>query len=76
MRIYKSVYIPSPLCGSESWTMLNIHISRITATKMRYLSKSVGKKRREILRNAQIRNELGQLPITNIILRKGLMLDE
>ena len=51
--------------------MLDKHISRITAAWMRYLRKSVGKTRRDRIRNAQIRKHLGPEPITNIE-KKGL----
>ena len=62
MRIYNTVYLPTLLYGSESWTVLSKHESRITSTEMKYLRKCIGKTRRDRIRNCQIRNTLNQEP--------------
>jgi hypothetical protein len=43
MQIYNSVYKPTLIYESESWTMLNKHDSRIPAAEMRFLRAAAGK---------------------------------
>jgi hypothetical protein len=50
MIIYKMVYLPTPLCGSESWTVLMRCESRFAGRGMRYCRQT----RRERIRNSQI----------------------
>lgn len=54
-HVYKSVYLPTLIYGSESWVMLDKQTSRITAAEMRFLRRAVGKTRRDRIRNEQIR---------------------
>ena len=42
MLIYTSVCIPTLLYGSESWTMLDQHISQIKTADMRYIGDKQG----------------------------------
>ena len=48
------------------------HIRSITATRMRYLGKSIRKTRKHRIRNVLTRKDLEQLPVKKIIERKGL----
>ena len=54
IRIYKMVYLPTLLYGSESWTVLTKYESRITGSEMRYLRKRMRKTGRDRFINCQI----------------------
>ena len=54
IQVYKTVYIPTLLYGSETWVMLDKHKSRITSSEMKYLRKIKGKTRRDRVRNISI----------------------
>ncbi|XP_014271553.1 uncharacterized protein [Halyomorpha halys] len=47
IRIFKSVFLPVLLFGSERWTALDKHVERITSAEMRFLKRIVGKTRRD-----------------------------
>jgi hypothetical protein len=42
LRIYKTLFIPTLLCGTESLTSLNKHKNRMQTSEMKYLRKVVG----------------------------------
>jgi hypothetical protein len=70
MQIYNSVYKPTLIYGSESWTMLDKHDSRITAAEMRFLGAAAGKTKWDRVRNVTIREELKQKPLVEQIKKK------
>jgi len=72
IRIPKTVYAPTLLYDSESWTMLTKHESRITGTEMRHLRKYMGKTRRDRIRNSQIGEILIQDLVTRMADRREL----
>jgi hypothetical protein len=43
MIIYKTDYLPTLLCGSESCAILTERLTRLTGAEMRYLRKCAGK---------------------------------
>jgi hypothetical protein len=60
MQIYYSVYKPTLVYGSESWTMSDKHDSRITAAEMRFLGAAAGNTKWDRVRNVTITEELKQ----------------
>ena len=72
MHVYKSVYLPTLTYGGESWTMLDRHSSRITAAEMRFLRRSVGRTRRDRIRNESIREQLGVAELKTTLERRQL----
>jgi hypothetical protein len=52
--------------------MLTKHESSTTGKETRYLRKCVGEKRRDRIRNSQIRGILNQQPVTKTVKRKDL----
>ena len=70
MQIYNSVYKPTLIYGSESWTVLDKHDSRITATEMRFLGAAAGKTKWDRVRNVTIREELKQKALVKQIYKK------
>jgi hypothetical protein len=60
MRIYKTVFVPTLLYGTESLTVLDKHKNRMQASEMKYLRKVTEKTRRDQIRNTTIRNQLKQ----------------
>jgi len=68
MVIYKMVYLPMLLYGSESWTVLTRYESRIAGTEMRYCRQT----RRNRIRNSQIWGILNEVPVTEMVDRREL----
>jgi hypothetical protein len=60
MRIYKTVFVPTLLYGTESLIILDTHKNRMQTNEMKYLRKVIGKTRRDQIRNTTIRNQLKQ----------------
>ncbi|KAF6212004.1 hypothetical protein GE061_012522 [Apolygus lucorum] len=63
VAVYKSVYVPTLIHSSESWTTTSRHTSRIQASEMRYLRRVEGKSRRDRVRNQTIRSNLHVDPL-------------
>jgi hypothetical protein len=57
MRVYKTVFIPTLLYGTESLTILDKHKNRMQPSEMKYLRKVTEKTRRDQIRNTTIRNQ-------------------
>lgn len=55
VSIFNSIYCPTLIYGSETWNLDNKDKSRLQATEMKFLRKSVGKTRRDRFRNTRIR---------------------
>jgi hypothetical protein len=72
MRIYKTVFVPTLLYGSESLTILDKHKNRMQASEMKYLSKVIGKTRRDQIRNTTIRNQLKQESVEVLMEKRAL----
>lgn len=72
MTVYKTVFRPILIYGSESWILTNTMKSRIQAIDMKYLRRTKGVTRRDRIRNDIIREELEIEPITNVIEKQQL----
>ena len=58
MSIFNSIYCPTLSYGSESWTLDSRDKSRLQAAEMKFLRSSVGKTKRDRIRNTTIREEV------------------
>ena len=58
ISIYNSVYCSTLLYGSESWTLDSRDKSRLQAAEMKFLRRSIGKTKRDKIRNTRIREEV------------------
>ena len=67
MQIHNSVYKLTLIYGSESWTMLDKHDSRIAAAEMRFIGAAAGKTKWDRERNVTIGEELKQKPLVEQI---------
>lgn len=72
MHLYKTIYTPTLLYSSETWTMTDKQKSKITTAEMRYLRRVVGKTRRDRVRNRSIRDDLELAPLVEDIKIKQL----
>jgi hypothetical protein len=68
MVIYRTVYLPTLLCGSESWTVLTGCECSFTGTEMRYCRQT----RRDRIRSRQIWGILDEVPVTEMVDRREL----
>jgi hypothetical protein len=59
MTLYKTYFIPILTYAAETWTMGDREESQIQAAEMRFLRSTVGKTRRDRIRNTNIREMLG-----------------
>ncbi|XP_014294694.1 uncharacterized protein [Halyomorpha halys] len=55
VHIFKAIYLPTLLYGSESWVPLDKHLSRVTRMEMRYLRRVADLTRRDRIRNERTR---------------------
>ncbi|XP_066909445.1 uncharacterized protein [Halyomorpha halys] len=67
VHIFKAVYLPTLLYGSESWVLLDKHLSRVTAVEMRYLRRVAGRTRRDRIWNERTRLDVGTVSIKDTI---------
>ena len=58
MSIFNSIYCPTLIYGSESWSLDNRDKSRLQASEMKFLRRSIGKTKRDKIRNTRIREEV------------------
>jgi hypothetical protein len=68
MIIYKMVYLPMLLYGSEGWTVLTRYESRIAGIKMKYCRQT----RRDKIQNSQTWAILNEVPVTEMVNRREL----
>ena len=57
MAVYNTVFCPTLLYGSETWTLDSREHSRVQATQMKYLRRVTGKTKRDKIRNTTIRDQ-------------------
>ena len=55
--IFNAVYCPTLIYGSETWNLDASDKSRLQATEMKFLRRSIGKTKRDKIRNTRIREE-------------------
>jgi hypothetical protein len=72
MQLCKSVCVPILSYAAESWTTTSTNENRITAAKMEFLRRSLGKTRRDRCRNATVREQLKQESLIDGIERRKL----
>ena len=58
MSIFNSVYCPTLMYGSESWTLDGRDKSRLQAAEMKFLRRTIGKTRKDKIRNTRVREEV------------------
>ena len=58
MSIFNSIYCPTLTYSSESWSLDNRDKSRLQAAEMKFLRRSIGKTKRDKIRNTRIREEV------------------
>jgi hypothetical protein len=68
MIIYRTVYLPTLLNGSECWTVLTRYENRFAGTEMSYCRQT----RRDRLRSTQIWGILNEVPVTEMDDRREL----
>lgn len=72
MTVYKTIFRPILMYGSESWVLTNTMKSKIQAIDMKYLRRVKGITRRNRIRNELVREELEIEPVNNIIVKQKL----
>ncbi|XP_014270405.1 uncharacterized protein [Halyomorpha halys] len=72
VHIFKPIYLPSLLYGSESSVPLDKHLSRVTAMEMRYLWRVADRTKRDRIRNERTRQDVGTVSIKNTIEKRQL----
>ena len=72
MSIFNSIYCPTLMYGSESWTLDSGDKSRLQAAEMKFLRRTVGKTKRDKIRNTRIREQLKAESIEHKIERNQL----
>uniref|UniRef100_A0A8D8LKZ5 Craniofacial development protein 2 n=2 Tax=Cacopsylla melanoneura TaxID=428564 RepID=A0A8D8LKZ5_9HEMI len=65
--IYQTYFVPILTYGSETWTVKRKEESRIQAAEMKFLRSTVGKTRRDRIRNENIRSMVGTEKLQNRI---------
>ena len=70
MRVYNAIVLPTMLYGSETWTVMKRHESRLGATEMAYLRRVEGVTRMDQVRNADVREAVGQEEVMEKVKRK------
>ena len=55
IAVFNTVFCSTLMYGSESWTLDNRDKSRLQATEMKFLRRSIGKSKRDKIRNTRIR---------------------
>ena len=70
MRVYNVIVLPTMLYGSETWTVMKRHESRLGATEMAYLRRVEGVTRMDRVRNADVREAVGQEEVMEKVKRK------
>ena len=70
MRVYNAIVLLTMLYGSETWTMMKRHDSRLGATEMAYLRRVEGVTRIDQVRNADVREAVGQEEVMEKVKRK------
>ena len=70
MRVYNAIVLPTMLYGSETWTVMKRHESRLGATEMAYLRRVEGVTRMDRVRNADVREAVGQEEVMEKVKRK------
>ena len=70
MRVYNAMVIPTMLYGSETWTVMKRHESRLGATEMAYMRRVVGVTRIDRVRNVDVREAVNQEEVMEKVRRK------
>ena len=70
-KIYKTVYLPTLLYGSETWVMLRKHKSRVAFSELKYLNRLEGKARKDRIRNTTIIESLKMSSIVEEIEKRN-----
>ena len=72
LSIFNSIYCPTLMYGSESWTLENRDKSRLQATEMKFLRRTFGKTKRDKIRNTTIRDRAKTISLEEKIERNQL----
>ena len=72
MSVYRAVFTPILIFGSESWTVTKKIKSQIQSMEMKFLRRVMGITKMDRIRNVEVRKELDIEPIVNKIERNQL----
>lgn len=67
MTVCKTIYVPTLLYGAENWTLNKRHQSRLQAAEIKYLRRTIGIKRTDRIRNAEIINRHNKRKETGLV---------
>ena len=67
LRVFNAMVVPTLLYGCETWTVQKRHESRLQATEMLCLRRIEGVSRIDRVRNADIRESLGQVAVVDMM---------
>ena len=70
MRVYNAIVLLTMLYGSETWIVMKRHESKLGATEMAYLRGVEGVMRIDRVRNADVREAVGQEEVMEKVKRK------
>ena len=70
MRVYNAIVLSTMLYGNETWTVMKRPESRLGATEMAYLRRVEGVTRIDRVRNADVREAVGQEEVMENVKRK------
>eukprot|EP01068_Selenidium_serpulae_P013156 Selendium_serpulae@DN5932_c1_g2_i6.p1 len=72
MKLFRTLILPKLLFGCETWTLSQTHSDRLNTFHMKCLRTILGVSLFHHVRNTEIRDRLGEIPISLQVTRKRL----